>query len=125
MLLVQPGGLAVGEAAPNPTLIKLLLKARRWWTTLAEGEVDVSALARNEGVTSSYVARVVRLAFLAPAFVDAILDGRQRALIYGTALTAPEAIPACWKEQAGRYCGRAATNPLPEGDHYGNGIQHS
>ena len=110
MRLVQPGGLAVGEAAPNPTLIKLLLKARRWWTTLAEGEVDVSALARKEGVTSSYVARVVRLAFLAPAFVDAILDGSQRVIIDGTVLTAPEAIPACWKEQAGRYFSALETN---------------
>lgn len=101
--LVQPGGLAAGEAAPNPTLIKLLLKAHRWWTALAQGEFDVSALARKEGVTSSYIARVVKLAFLAPAFVDAILAGRQRAQIDGMALTAPDAIPVCWKEQAGRY----------------------
>jgi DNA invertase Pin-like site-specific DNA recombinase len=101
--LVQPGGSAVAGTAPDRTLIKLLLKARRWWTKLAEGEVDISLLARDEGVTPSYIARVVRLAFLAPTCVEMILEGNQRAMVDGAMLTAPDAIPACWGAQTSRY----------------------
>jgi hypothetical protein len=61
--------------ASNASKVRLLLKARRWWNELRKGEVDIKTLASNEGVQASYVTRVVRLAFLAPAVVDTILAG--------------------------------------------------
>lgn len=63
--LIQMNG-ASSEPAANPSLIGLMLKARRWWAELKRGEVGTSALAGREKVSPSYVTRTVRLAFLAP-----------------------------------------------------------
>jgi hypothetical protein len=97
--LIQNNGAAVAAARPDPTLVKLLAKARSWWTEVRAGDIDIPALARREGVTDSYVTRIVRLAFLAPSVVDAILAGSQFAAVSGATLTAPDAIPVEWAEQ--------------------------
>ena len=44
----------------------------------AETGIDPSNLAVLEGVSPSYIVRVLRLAFLSPAVVEAVLDGRLR-----------------------------------------------
>lgn len=99
MRLVHSDGSAARHATPDPTLIKLLVKARRWWSTLAEGHVGITQLAATEGVTPSWMTRVVRLAFLSPELVEAILAGRQGAMIDGKALTGTDAIPIAWVQQ--------------------------
>src|SRR5258705_13992543 len=63
---------------PDPRLIKLLIRARRFNATLVQSEdVAFAALALREGVSRSYFTRVVRLSYLAPDITQAILDGRQ------------------------------------------------
>jgi hypothetical protein len=64
-----------------------LVQARCWWAVLRTGEINTSELARREGMAPSYLARVVRLAFLAPATTEAILAGRQRAGVTIASLT--------------------------------------
>ncbi|HKX80144.1 MAG TPA: recombinase family protein [Novosphingobium sp.] len=93
------GGLAAGDARDG-SVIKLIARARRWWTLLCQGDVEIKALAASERVTASYMTRVVRLAFLSPEVISAALDGKLRAGIDGAALLATGAIPECWKEQA-------------------------
>ena len=67
----------LGAAKPDARLIKLLLRARRFNATLAEGEgVPFAALAQREGVSRSYFTRLVRLSYLAPDLTQAILEGR-------------------------------------------------
>jgi site-specific DNA recombinase len=57
-------------------LIKLLLRARRFNATLAQGEdIPFAVLAQREGVSRSYFTRLVRLSYLAPDITQAILDG--------------------------------------------------
>ena len=68
-------------------------------TILNEGEIEPSALAAREGVTASWVIRTVRLAFLSPRVVDAILAGRLRAGVDATQLLRAEAISLDWEEQ--------------------------
>jgi hypothetical protein len=97
--LIQDNGTAIGAARPDLTLVKLLAKARSWWNEVRAGEIDIPALARREGVTDSYVTRIVRLAFLAPSVVEAILAGSQFAAVSGVKLTAPDSIPVEWAEQ--------------------------
>jgi DNA invertase Pin-like site-specific DNA recombinase len=99
MRLIQNNGRGIGDARPDPTLVKLVAKAWTWWSELRTGEADVPAIARREGVTASYVTRIVRLAFLSPALVEAILAGSQPAPVNGAAITASGAIPANWVEQ--------------------------
>ena len=99
MRLVQDNGAGVRPAA-SPSIVKLLIKARRWWSILREGELDIKAMAAAEGVQASYVTRVVRLAFLSPAVVDAVLKGTLRAEVDAASLTLGDGIPQRWSEQA-------------------------
>lgn len=98
MRLVQSNGAAVSKGA-DVSLIGLLIKARRWWTQLRQGEMDITTLARVEGVHSSYLTRVLRLAFLAPAVVDAILIGTTLPHVDGKLLTLGEGIDPGWTAQ--------------------------
>src|SRR6202040_4171614 len=63
---------------PNARLIKLLVRAHRFNTTLvhSDGVAFTTAVVR-EGVSRYYFTRVVRLSYLAPDITQAILDGRQ------------------------------------------------
>jgi hypothetical protein len=98
MRLVHASGSGV-TATANGSLVRLILKARRWWSILKAGELDVSALAARENVQAGYVTRVLRLAFLAPAVVEAVLAGNIRTGVDGAALTATSAVPAVWAAQ--------------------------
>jgi hypothetical protein len=65
-------------AKPDARLIKLLIRARRFNAALVRSEgVPFAALAEREGVSPSYFTRLVRLSYLAPDIIQAILDGRQ------------------------------------------------
>jgi DNA invertase Pin-like site-specific DNA recombinase len=68
-----------------------------------------STIADEEGVNHSYVTRVLRLAFLSPAIVQAIINCRQPAWMDGAALCIPGAIALDWEQQKNRLLvGRAA-----------------
>lgn len=107
--LVHSDGSAAAATAgrPDPTLIKLLLKARAWWAILAKGELDIARLAAAHKVTPSYVTRIVRLAFLAPDLVEAILAGRQGPMLTGKTLADAKAVPTAWPEQRLAFDGAA------------------
>jgi site-specific DNA recombinase len=104
--LVQTSGAKVGSHSPNQTLVNLLVKAHRWWGELRQGQITAAELARREGIIKPYVSRVIRLAFLAPDVVEAILAGRQLASIDGRALKATDAISPLWSEQRWRFLPR-------------------
>jgi DNA invertase Pin-like site-specific DNA recombinase len=105
--LVQDSG-AAASTTPDRSLVRLLVKARGWWAVLRTGEVSPTELAAREGVTRSYVSRVVRLAFLAPAVTKAILAGRQRAGVTVASLTVEGVILPSWNAQ------KAAMLPMLE-----------
>ena len=88
--LIHSNGRAATAGTPDPALVNLLVVARRWWARLATGETDVTSLARSEGVNDSWVTRVVRLNFLAPQIVDAILEGTQPAALNPSGLVSTE-----------------------------------
>jgi len=61
----------------DATLVKALARAHRWQGLLESGaHGTIEELARAERINPSYLARVLRLTLLAPAIVEAILDGR-------------------------------------------------
>ena len=65
-------------AKPDARLIKLLIRAQRFNTTLLGSDgVPFSELAKREGVSPSYFTRLIRLSYVAPDITQAILDGRQ------------------------------------------------
>src|SRR5467141_1055060 len=87
-------------AKPDARLIKLLLRARRFNATLAQGEgVPFAALAQREGVSRSYFTRLVRLSYLAPDITQAILDGRQPRDLTPEKLLDHSRLPLVWHDQ--------------------------
>ncbi|MGA7862935.1 MAG: hypothetical protein WCA23_02870 [Stellaceae bacterium] len=87
-------------AKADARLIKLLLRARRFNATIAQGEgVPFAALAQREGVSGSYFTRLVRLSYLAPDITQAILDGRQPHDLTAEKLLAHSRLPLAWQDQ--------------------------
>jgi DNA invertase Pin-like site-specific DNA recombinase len=87
-------------AKPDARLIKLLLRARRFHATLAEGEsIPFAVLAQREGVSRSYFTRLLRLSYLAPDIAQAILDGRQPRDLTAEKLLAHSRLPLAWHDQ--------------------------
>jgi hypothetical protein len=79
--IVSPDG-AMWEAPSSPLvdrgLVRALARAFRWRRLLDDGvHGTFDELAKAEGVSQSYVSRLLRLTLLAPDIVEAILDGRQ------------------------------------------------
>ena len=82
-LVVTPDGAAW---APRPrvdnAMVKALARAFRWRQMLDTGvHATLEDLAKAKGVAPSYVSRILRLTLLAPEIVEAILDGRQPAVL--------------------------------------------
>jgi DNA invertase Pin-like site-specific DNA recombinase len=98
MRLIQGNGAPIA-GSPDASLIRLIIKARRWWARLREGEVDIKTLGKMEGVQPAYITRVVRLAFLAPSVVDVILAGATLPGIDSTFLTLRHALAPDWSDQ--------------------------
>lgn len=103
--LVQDNGRSPYCTNADAALVQHVVRAQKWWAMLRTGAMTATELAEREKVTASYVTRVVRAAFLAPAVVDAILAGRQRLGINVRALLQPDAIPDDWARQAALFGG--------------------
>jgi hypothetical protein len=64
----------------DPALLKALARAFRWRRLLEDGRYEsISDIARAEKLDRTYVGDVLRLTLLAPAVVEAIVEGRQPA----------------------------------------------
>lgn len=64
----------------DPALLKAVARSRAWFELLACGRVrSLAETARAKGIAERYVERLSRLAFVAPAVVEAICHGRQSA----------------------------------------------
>jgi DNA invertase Pin-like site-specific DNA recombinase len=96
-LVISP---AQGEiAAPDKSSIAMLVRAHRWLDQLAKGEVgSVLEIARRDKFDASEVSRTIRLAFLAPDIVEAILAGRQPVELTPRRLMRDE-LPLDWRRQ--------------------------
>ena len=83
---------------PDDALVKALARAFRWKRMLESGEFSsMSELADKEGISFTYMARLMRLSLLAPEIIDAIMAGRQPADITLANLMDP--FPLSWNEQ--------------------------
>ena len=96
--LVQDG--ASGDERTSLSLTKLLAHAHRWCKELRLGQISLTELSGREGVTGSYLTRVLRLAILSPALTQAILAGRQPFEIDVRSLTLTGTEAPRWADQA-------------------------
>ena len=106
-----PTGAAAQRTRIDNTLVKALARAFRWKRMLESGEfATVADLAKHEGIATSYLTRVLRLALLAPEIVEAILDGRQGPKVTLTRLLEP--LPLEWKAQRHRVSSSRPSAPV-------------
>lgn len=96
-LLIEANGRR-GAPKADETLVQLVLRARAWWEEVTSGGMTIAELARSKDINSSFVSRTVRLAFLSPKIVEAILAGTQPAHLSAQKLRNTE-IPLCWSDQ--------------------------
>lgn len=87
-------------ARRDPALIRLLIKAHLA-LQLVENSVDLSIaeLASQSGYTRDYFGVLLRIAYLAPDIVTAILEGRQPAGLNRQRLARATNIPIDWQAQ--------------------------
>lgn len=104
--IVKRGGrkemqLPKGAVQPRRTdnrLVKATARAFRWKRMLDSGEfATIAELAAREGITLSYLTRLLRMTLLAPDLVAAFLDGRQGPEVTLARLMQP--FPADWTGQ--------------------------
>ncbi len=84
---------------PDRSLVKLIIKAHALNRELVNGNgASLAAIARREGLTGSYVTRIVRLSFLSPDITRAILDGRHPPDLTAAKLTRMPRLPLDWSQ---------------------------
>jgi hypothetical protein len=80
--------------------MRLLARAHRIGHRFAQEEgLTIEEVAIAEKLTPSYVTRLLRLTFLAPAILTRILDGDQPPELTAAKLMADTRLPLCWREQ--------------------------
>ena len=91
-------GVVRREATIDNTMIKVIARGFRWQRLLYDGTyATIEDLAAAEKINPSYVSRILRLAYLSPVVVQAILDGKHPAWLTMRHLLEP--FPADWKQQ--------------------------
>ncbi len=74
--------------SPDRSLLRLLGQAYRFQDMAMRGNGrSIGALAEEAGVSPSYFTRVLKLSFLSPKLIRAILEGRQPSKLNGKLLT--------------------------------------
>ena len=83
----------------NIPLAMAVARAHRWQELFLSGRYStITELANKVGLDHSFVARVMRLALLAPDIVDAVMDGNEPDGLTFKKLTA-KPVPHCWIAQ--------------------------
>jgi hypothetical protein len=93
-------GDALTTARVDLPLLNATARAYRWSNDLLAGRArSIGEIARRERLTGRHVRRVMRLAFLAPRIVEAIVGGRQPADLSTLAMTQRIELPPLWTAQ--------------------------
>ena len=101
MKLVVPGARNNAKCAPG--LIRLLPRVFAIQDRLEQNpDLTLQRIAEVEGVSPSYVTRLLRLSYLAPDIVTAIVDGRQPPELTAEKLMRNTRLPLSWEAQRKR-----------------------
>ena len=104
-VMVLPDGsraVARREATVDNTMVKVLARGFRWQRLLYAGTyASIEDMAAAEKINPSYISRLMRLAYLSPTIVEAILDGRHPAHLTMKDLMQP--FPLEWAAQERQF----------------------
>ena len=100
-VIVMPDGsraIERREALIDNAMVKLLARGHRWHRKLFDGtHASIEDMAKSENISPSFVSRILRLAYLSPTVVEAILDGKYPAQLTMKDLMEP--FPVDWSMQ--------------------------
>ena len=98
------------EALIDNAMVKLVARGHRghrWHRQLFDGtHASIADIAKSENINPSFVSRVLRLAYLSPTIVEAILNGQFPAHLTMKRLIAP--FPMEWGRQEEHIFGRGS-----------------
>jgi site-specific DNA recombinase len=98
--VVLTNGDQANRRQPDPGLINLVSRARRYLGHLTDGEerslADVASLERTD---PSEISRLLPLAFLSPTIVESIVQGTQPVQLTAQTLSRVADLPVAWPEQ--------------------------
>jgi site-specific DNA recombinase len=98
--LIIPTASVSDRREPDPRLVALLAKAHDWFARLINGDAGgIRSIAQQEKVSSSYVVRVVQLAFLAPEIASAIAHGDHPPTLTARRLIGSVPLALDWNDQ--------------------------
>jgi site-specific DNA recombinase len=85
----------------DSTILKATARAHRWFDDLVSNRAaSMAEIGQRDGVGKRYVSRMIRLAFLAPAIVERIAEGRQPPELTAQFLcTGRGDLPLSWQAQ--------------------------
>jgi site-specific DNA recombinase len=85
----------------DSTILKATARAHRWFDDLVSGRAaSMVEIGQREGVGKRYVSRMIRLAFLAPAIIERIAEGRQPPELTTQFLSTGRGdLPLSWQDQ--------------------------
>lgn len=87
-------------ARRDPALIKLVVKAHMARQALSDAQDrSIADLAKEHGLSRDYFGVLLRISYLAPDIVTAILDGRQPARLNRQRLARLTSLPINWRQQ--------------------------
>ncbi len=87
-------------STPDPSLSRLIARAYGIRDRLQNDTgLTLKEIASQEDVVSSYVTRLLRLSYLAPDIIAAILKGSQPAELTASRLAQLKNLPLDWAEQ--------------------------
>jgi site-specific DNA recombinase len=88
------------SSAPDPSLIKLFIKAHDLQGRFLRGNsASIAEFARREGMSESLITRHLRLAFVAPDIVKAILAGQHPPTLTAAKFIKDTRLPLDWLAQ--------------------------
>jgi len=99
-IVLSSGAGDASDLGIDPALVQAVARGHRWFEQLASGRArSIAEIARSEGVSPRYVARLLPLGLLAPDLVAEVLAGRQPVDLTAEVLTKRIDLPLSWAEQ--------------------------
>ena len=81
-------------------MLRLLFRAQQFNAMIMRGDaMTIAHLAREAGVSPSYFTRILKLSFLAPAALQAIVTGRHPLELSAKRLSLDTTLPCAWPDQ--------------------------
>ena len=88
----------------DPHVLRAIARAWKWRRQLEEGEAStLQDIAGREGVSERFIGRMIRLAYLAPGVLEALVVKRRPPAISFNEMVEVAKLP--WGEQMGRVFG--------------------